>query len=54
MHTIILEKIKKFWLSKFVFNKVYIDSILDIIRTLPHPSDSNYEMARSIDLQSET
>ncbi len=30
IHDFILEKNKKFWLSKFIFNKTYIDSVLNI------------------------
>lgn len=34
IHDFILEKNKKFWLSKFIFNKNYIESVLSIFQNI--------------------
>ena len=34
IHESILEKNKKFWLSKFIFNKTYIESVLNIFKSI--------------------
>lgn len=42
IHDYILEKNKKFWLSKFIFNKTYIDSVLNIFNEITIEEDCNY------------
>jgi len=53
IHDLILEKNKKFWLSKFIFNKTYIDSVLNIFNKIPITENKDYQAARSGDLQSQ-
>ena len=53
IHDEILEKNKKFWLSKFIFNKQYIDNILHIFKDIRIEEDQDYAAARSRDLQNE-
>lgn len=50
VHDSILEKNKKFWLSKFIFNKTYIDSVLNIFKDIKIQEDLDYESARETDL----
>ena len=42
IHDEILEKNKKFWLSKFIFNKQYIDNILHIFKEIKIEEDHDY------------
>ena len=51
IHDSILEKNKKFWLSKFIFNKNYIESVLNIFKNIPIGEDLDYDTARETDLQ---
>jgi hypothetical protein len=46
VHDSILEKNKKFWLSKFIFNKSYIDSILNIFKEIQIDEDYDYGKSR--------
>jgi hypothetical protein len=39
IHDQVLEKNKKFWLSKFIFNKSYIDSVLTIFQKITIKDD---------------
>ena len=54
IHDFILEKNKKFWLSKFIFNKAYIESVLSIFTSISIEEDDNYLQARQTDLQSKS
>lgn len=49
-HDVILEKNKKFWLSKFIFNKNYIESVLNIFKNIKIDEDHDYVAARASDL----
>ena len=51
VHDFILEKNKKFWLSKFIFNHTYITSVLDIFRQVTIEEDFDYLGARTANLQ---
>lgn len=51
IHDTILEKNKKFWLSKFIFNKTYIDSVLNIFKDVKVTEDQDYQKAREMELQ---
>ena len=42
VHDVILEKNKKFWLSKFIFNKTYIESVLNIFKNIKIEEDLDY------------
>ena len=46
-----LEKNKKFWLSKFVFNRIFIDSMLHIFQKVDIKPEGDYAKARSENLQ---
>jgi hypothetical protein len=46
IHDLILEKNKKFWLSKFIFNKTYIESVLGIFSKIPIQESMDYNAAR--------
>ena len=51
IHDTILEKNKKFWLSKYIFNKTYIDSVFNIFKDINIEIDDDYQKAREQDLQ---
>lgn len=51
VHDFILEKNKKFWLSKFIFNKSYIESVLNIFMDIRIDEDMDYSAARETELQ---
>lgn len=51
IHDFILEKNKKFWLSKFIFNKTYIESVLSIFKQLTIVENLDYKQAKSVELQ---
>ena len=51
IHDTILEKNKKFWLSKYIFNKTYIDSVFNIFKDIKIEIDDDYQKAREQDLQ---
>jgi len=42
IHDTILEKNKKFWLSKYIFNKTYIDSVFNIFKDIKIEIDDDY------------
>ena len=46
-----MEKNKKFWLSKFIFNRTYIESVLNIFATIKIEEEMDYAAARESDLQ---
>ena len=50
VHDFILEKNKKFWLSKFIFNHTYITSVLEIFRQVQVEEDLDYAAARKDNL----
>ena len=54
IHETILEKNKKFWLSRFIFNKTYIDSVLTIFKNIEILPDKDYDNSREIDLQKQS
>ena len=47
IHDTALEENKKFWLSKFIFNKIYIDSVLNIFKDIVIEEDMDYTKAKS-------
>lgn len=47
IHDTALEENKKFWLSKFIFNKIYIDSVLNIFKDIVIEEDMDYSKAKS-------
>jgi hypothetical protein len=47
IHDFILAKNKKFWLSKFIFNKTYIESVLDIFKQQTIVENLNYADAKA-------
>ena len=51
VHDFILEKNKKFWLSKFIFNNTYITSVLDIFKQVTIEENLDYQKAREVNLQ---
>ena len=51
VHDFILEKNKKFWLSKFIFNNTYITSVLEIFKQVSIEDNLDYLKAREVNLQ---
>jgi hypothetical protein len=49
-----LEKNKKFWLSKFIFNNTYITSVLDIFKQVAIEENQDYLSARKVNLQEQS
>ena len=50
----ILEKNKKFWTSKFIFNKLFMEQIHEIFKCIQISEDSDYVRSRNYDLQTIT
>ena len=46
-----LEKNKRFWLTRFIFNRQFLDRSLEIFRGFTFQTDLNYRLARSTNLQ---
>ena len=47
----ILEKNRRFWLTRFIFNKTFLEQSLEIFKLYDYEGDSNYEAAKGTDLQ---
>lgn len=46
IHEDILEKNKRFWLTKYIFNKSFFDSSYDIFKQLKSSADLDYDKYR--------
>lgn len=46
----ILEKNKKFWTSKFIFNKLFMEQMHEIFKCIHTNEDNDYVRARKYDL----
>jgi len=51
IHEKILEKNRRFWLTRFIFNRTFLDQSLEIFRGLKCQIDMNYLGARAANLQ---
>lgn len=51
IHEKILDKNRRFWLTRFIFNRQFLDQSLDIFRGFAFVADSNYAAAKIANLQ---
>ena len=51
VHERILEKNQRFWLTRFIFNRQFLDQSLEIFRGFGFQTDQDYSAARGINLQ---